>query len=123
LAEYYESDREYAVGTVLIFGGDKEVTISSTHTDHRIAGVVSENAAYIMNDACTGTKILIALQGRVPCRVVGQIKKGDLIVTSNIPGVGISAGGNAKTGTLIGKALTDYNSDHIGTIEVAVGRT
>ena len=65
----------------------------------------------------------IALQGRVPCRVVGQIKKGDLIVTSNIPGVGISAGSNAKTGTLIGKALEDYNSDHIGTIEVAVGRT
>ena len=123
LAEYYESDREYAVGTVLIFGGDNEVTISSTHNDHRIAGVVSENAAYIMNDACAGTKILIALQGRVPCRVVGQIKKGDLIVTSNIPGVGISAGGNAKTGTLIGKALTDYHSDHIGTIEVAVGRT
>lgn len=123
LAEYYEGDKEYAVGTVLVFGGDKEVTISTTHGDYRIAGVVSDNAAYTMNGACPGLKNLIALQGRVPCRVVGQIKKGDLIITSNIPGVGISAGGNAKTGTLIGKALEDYNSDHIGTIEVAVGRT
>lgn len=123
LAEYYEGDREYPVGTVLVFGGDKEVTMSSTYGDHRVAGVISDNAAYTMNGACPGLKNLIALQGRVPCRVVGQIKKGDLIVTSNIPGVGISAGGTAKTGTVIGKSLADYDSDHIGTIEVAVGRT
>jgi hypothetical protein len=123
LAEYYEGDREYEVGTVLVFGGNKEVTASSTYGDHRVAGVVSNTAGYIMNDQCSGVKNLIALQGRVPCRVVGKISKGDLIVTSNIPGVGISAGGTAKTGTVIGKALADYNSDHIGTIEVAVGRT
>ena len=123
LAEYYEGDREYAVGTVLVFGGDKEVTASSTYGDHKVAGVVSNTAGYIMNDQCGGTKNLIALQGRVPCKVVGKISKGDLIVTSNIPGVGISAGGDARTGTVIGKALADYNSDHIGTIEVAVGRT
>ena len=123
LAEYYEGDKEYDVGTVLVFGGNKEVTLSSTYGDHRVAGVVSDNAAYSMNGACPGLKNLIALQGRVPCRVVGKISKGDLIVTSNIPGVGISAGGTAKTGTVIGKSLADYNSDHIGTIEVAVGRT
>jgi hypothetical protein len=123
LAEYYEGDREYAVGTVLVFGGDKEVTASSTYSDHKVAGVVSNTAGYIMNDQCGGTKNLVALQGRVPCKVVGKISKGDLIVTSNIPGVGISAGGTAKTGTVIGKAIADYDSDHIGTIEVAVGRT
>ncbi len=123
LAEYYEGDREYEVGTVLVFGGSKEVTVSTTYGDHRVAGVVSNTAGYIMNEQCNGVKNLIALQGRVPCRVVGKISKGDLIVTSNIPGVGISAGGTAKTGTVIGKALADYNSDHIGTIEVAVGRT
>ena len=108
---------------MLIFGGNKEVTMSSTYGDHKIAGVVSDTAAYIMNEQCDGTKNLVALQGRVPCKVVGKISKGDLIVTSNIPGVGISAGGDAKTGTVIGKAIADYNSDHIGTIEVAVGRT
>ena len=123
LAEYYEGDREYEVGTVLVFGGSKEVTASTTYGDHKVAGIVSNTAGYIMNDQCNGVKNLIALQGRVPCRVVGKISKGDLIVTSNIPGVGISAGGTAKTGTVIGKALADYNSDHIGTIEVAVGRT
>ena len=123
LAEYYEADREYEVGTVLVFGGDKEVTIGNTKADHRVAGVVSNNAAYTMNQECQGTKVLIALQGRVPCRVVGKVSKGDLLVTSNIKGVAVSVGGDAKAGTIIGKALENYDSDHIGTIEVAVGRT
>ena len=122
LAEFYEGDREYAVGTVLIFGGEKEVTISTSLKDYRVAGVVSDNAAYSMNGACPGLKNQIALQGRVPCRVVGKIKKGDLLVTGNIAGCAVSAGGEARTGTVIGKALEDYDSDHIGTIEVAVGR-
>ena len=122
LAEYYEGDREYAVGTVLIFGGDKEVTIANRQGDHRVAGVVSDNAAYSMNGDCPGFKNQVALQGRVPCRVVGKIEKGDLLIASNIAGCAVSAGGDAKTGTVIGKALENYNSDHIGTIEVAVGR-
>jgi hypothetical protein len=123
LAEYYEGDKDYPVGTVLVFGGDKEVTISNKHLDTRVAGVVSNTAAFVMYDACPGFKNLVALQGRVPCRVVGKIKKGDLLVTSNIPGVAISAQENAQVGTVVGKALVNYDSDHIGTIEIAVGRT
>ena len=122
LAEYYEADTEYAVGTVLVFGGDKEVTSSNKQGDHRVAGVVSDQAAYIMNVDCPGLKTLIALQGRVPCRVVGKVCKGDLMITSRIAGVAVSAEGDAKAGTIIGKALENYDSDHIGTIEVAVGR-
>lgn len=121
LAEFYEGDREYETGTVLIFGGEKEVTTSNIESDSRVAGVVSDNAAYSMYSACPGFKNQIALQGRVPCKVVGKIKKGDLLTTSGIPGVaGISR--NPKPGTLIGKALQNYDSDHIGVIEVAVGR-
>ncbi len=123
LAEYYQGDKDYEVGTVLIFGGEQEVTLSKTAGDHRVAGVVSNNAAYTMNAECQGIKVLIALQGRVPCRVVGKVSKGDLMITSGIAGVAISAKGDARAGTIIGKALQDYDSDHIGTIEVAVGRT
>ncbi len=122
LAEYYEGDKDYEVGTVLVFGGEKEVTISSLKEDHRVAGVVSNTAAYSMNADCPGNKVLIALQGRVPCRVVGKIQKGDLLVTSTIQGVAVSAKGTARPGTIIGKALANYDSDHIGTVEVAVGR-
>jgi len=123
LAEYYEGDREYEVGTVLVFGGDKEVTVSNIKGDTRVAGVVSDNAAFAMYEACPGLKNLVALQGRVPCKVVGKIRKGDILVTSGIAGVAVAAGADVKVGTVIGKALKDYDSDHIGTLEIAVGRT
>jgi hypothetical protein len=123
LAEYYEGDQEYKVGTVLVFGGDKEVTVTDQQGDKRVAGVVSDNAAFAMFEACPGFKNLIALQGRVPCRVVGKIRKGDMLVTARIPGVAVAGGDDVKVGTVVGKALVDYDSDHIGTIEIAVGRT
>jgi hypothetical protein len=123
LAEYYEGDKEYEVGTVLVFGGDKEVTLTNIKGDTRVAGVVSNTAAFVMYDACPGFKNLVALQGRVPCKVVGKIKKGDMLVTSGIAGVAVTAGTDVKVGTVVGKALVDYDSDHIGTIEIAVGRT
>lgn len=123
LAEYYEGDTEYEVGTVLVFGGSHEVTISTIYSDTRVAGVVSDNAAYSMYGACPGFKNQIALQGRVPCKVVGKISKGDILVTSRIPGVAMAAIGKIEAGTSIGKALQDYNSFDVGIIEVAVGRT
>jgi len=123
LAEYYEGDKEYDVGTVLIFGGDKEVTISSTLSDTRVAGVVSNTAAFVMYDACPGHKNLVALQGRVPCKVVGKIRKGDMLITSDIPGVAVVVSTTGVVGTIIGKSLENYDSEEIGTIEIAVGRT
>jgi hypothetical protein len=76
-----------------------------------------------MYEACPGHKNLVALQGRVPCRVVGKITKGDILITAGIPGVAMAATGDVKVGTVVGKSLVDYDSDHIGTIEIAVGRT
>ncbi len=75
-----------------------------------------------MNGSCPGHKNLIALQGRVPCRVLGKIRKGDLMTTSNVAGVAMSAQGTAPPGTIIGKALENYDSEQIGTIELAIGR-
>ena len=123
LAEYYEGDREYEVGTVLVFGGDKEVTVTNIKGDTRVAGVVSDNAAFIMYGACPGLKNLVGLQGRVPCKVVGKISKGDILITSGILGVAVAAAGDVRVGTVVGKALVAYDSDHIGLIEIAVGRT
>jgi hypothetical protein len=123
LAENYEGDQDYEVGTVLVFGGDKEVTTTNVKNDTRVAGVVSNTAAYTMYEACPGLKNLVALQGRVPCKVVGKIRKGDILVTSGIPGVAVAAVGDVKVGTVVGKALKEYDSDHIGLSEIAVGRT
>ena len=120
LAEIYESDDEYEVGTVVIFGGEKEITVSSMGADPRVAGVISENPAYLMNSEATGQAV--ALQGKVPCKVVGVIDKGDMLVThSQHPGVA-RKGNDPKVGTVIGKALEEYNSTEIGTINIVAGR-
>ena len=119
LAENYLADTEYSAGTVLEFGGEFEVTVAEDET-RRVAGVVTTNPAYLMNSECKGEFVTaIALQGRVPCKVRGNIRKGDMLVS----------GGNGfarptqdpKIGTIIGKALEDFNGIS-GIIEVAVGR-
>jgi hypothetical protein len=118
LAEYYEADQDYEPGTVLEFGGEKEVTLASDGTS-RVAGVVSTNPAYAMNANCQGVAVAIALQGRVPTKVRGIIHKGDMMVS----------GGNGfarpctspQMGTVIGKALENFDGIE-GIIEVAVGR-
>jgi hypothetical protein len=74
-----------------------------------------------MNSTCQGTRVAVALQGRVPCNVIGTIKKGDLLIASQINGVA-TASKDPKPGSIIGKALSDYDSDRIGMIEVLVGK-
>jgi hypothetical protein len=122
LAEKYQSDLDYEPGTVLIFGTDTEVTISTVYEDNRVAGIVTTNPAYLMNSAADG--VAVALQGRVPCRVVGTICRGDMMVTSNVPGVATACMPpvGPHIGTVIGKALQNYDSDEVGIIEIVVGR-
>ena len=121
LAENYTSDSDYASGTVLVFGGEAEVTQSHSSHDTRIAGVVSTNPAYLMNGAEPG--IAVALQGRVPCRVLGPVDKGDRVVASHIAGVAQALDPQQyQPGWIIGKALQAIDSTDISTIEVVVGR-
>ena len=121
LAERYEADAEYDEGTVLIIGGDKEVTVTDQFGDTRVVGIVSKNPAYLMNkDAGTDkTHPAIALKGRVPCKVQGHVNRGDLIVTSSTPGYGCAALYNVFGGTVIGKALGSQ-SEGFGIIEILV---
>jgi hypothetical protein len=118
LAEYYEADNNYLPGTVLMFGGDKEVTIADSGTN-KVAGVVSTNPAYVMNTTCPGLLTAIALQGRVPCKVQGNISKGDMLISGG-NGFAVSTS-FPLIGTVIGKALEDFSGVD-GVIEVAVGR-
>jgi filamentous hemagglutinin len=120
LAEMYEADAEYEPGTVLCFGGVKEVTVCGQADSFRVAGVVSTNPSYLMNSGQAGEHVAaVALTGRVPCRVTGTIHKGDLIVST---GDGRGRANNAAAvGTVIGKALADFEGAD-GVIEVVVGR-
>jgi len=67
LAEMYAADAHYPAGTVVIFGGEQEVTVSNIPDDQRIAGVVSTNPSYLMNSMQQGDNVIpVALTGRVP---------------------------------------------------------
>jgi hypothetical protein len=123
LAEKYLADQDYDSGTVLQFGGDKEVTITTEANTNKIAGVVTTAPAFLMNDQLNEENtVAVALQGRVPCRVIGKIAKGDMLVASAVPGVACAAEGEIKIGTVIGKSLEHYDSDQVGVIEIAIGR-
>ena len=120
LAEKYEADAEYAPGTVVAFGGAKEVTLADEAGSTRVAGVVSTNPSYIMNATLEAEHVaLVALQGRVPCKVIGPVRKGDMMVAA---GNGAARVDNAaRAGTIIGKALENFDGAE-GTIEVVIGR-
>lgn len=120
LAEYYESDDEYPSGTVLLFDGDKEVTLSYEYDSTKVAGVVSTNPAYVMNATLEAPHtVMLALQGRVPTKVRGPVKKGDLMVSA--PNGFAAANNQARAGTIIGKALQNFDGDK-GVIEIVIGK-
>ena len=124
LAEMYSADKNYTPGTVVAFGGEREITISTTSHATQVAGIISTNPSYLMNSSLDCANALeVALVGRVPCQVVGSIIKGDRLVTSNIAGVATVLDiTQYQPGCIIGKALENYNSQDVGRIEVAVGR-
>jgi hypothetical protein len=121
LAEIYESDSEYEPGTVVIFGGSHEITISTIDHDTRVAGVISTNPAYIMNSEATG--LPVALTGRVPCLVQGPVEKGSVLAAGPEAGVAVKLDNTRYLpGCIIGKALERISTDEIKLIEVVVGR-
>ena len=124
LAEMYCADENYAPGTVVEFGGEQEVTKTTGSHTTAVAGIISTNPSYLMNSTLDcECAVEVALVGRVPCQVVGTIKKGDRLVASDIAGVAtILDMSKYEPGCIIGKALEAYDSVEVGTIEVAVGR-
>jgi len=121
LAEKYTADKDYEPGTVLVFGGDAEVTECKTFCDYKLAGVVSTDPAHLMNSEIDG--VAIALRGRVPCKVEGPIKKGDIVVTGPTPGTATGLRSDSSmpsTLCVVGKSLEDSEDTGIRLIEIAV---
>jgi hypothetical protein len=120
LAEKYETDSNYDVGTVVIFGGEKEVTQSTISSDTRVAGVISEDPAYLMNDKSEGQAI--ALVGKVKCKVHGMVSKGDLLTTCGThPGCAQKAI-SPVLGSVVGKAMENKEDAGESVILISVGR-
>lgn len=121
LAEKFETDQVYPVGTVIVIGGEKEATQSTVEHDTKVIGVISDKPSYLMNAGALGQPI--GLTGRVPCRVIGKVQRGDILVTSEIPGVAkVLDPVKHRHGCTFAKALGEWNGEGEGIIEVIVGR-
>ena len=125
LAERYHADEVYEPGTVVTLGGDNEITQTTTSTDPNVFGVISTAPGFEMNSAAGSdeTHPFVALAGRLPCKVVGKISKGDRLVSSSTPGNAMSAWltDNLDYRYIIGRALEDKTDDGQGLIEIVVG--
>lgn len=120
LAEKYLADAEYEPGTVLRLGGTAEVTICASYEHEGIAGIVTTDPGYVLNQGLENG-VAIALKGRVPCKVKGPVKKGDVLVSSSTPGHAEVRKYGHRTNPLavLGKALQDFEGE-TGIIEVMV---
>ena len=122
LAERYEADAEYEPGTVVVFDGDKEITTTDVEADYKVAGVISTDPGLKMNSNAgeDSTHPYVALKGRVPCKIIGPVKKGDLIVTYKTPGYGVSVGGADMGRSVFAKSLVNNDDSGEKVIEVAI---
>jgi hypothetical protein len=112
LAENYLADAEYAPGTVLVFGGEAEVTAAITYDSTRVAGVVTTQPAHVMNSHLEGPNVAcIALRGRVPVKVKGVVRKGDVLVSAGEGFVGYAVAAlyprDVPAAAMVGKAIGD----------------
>jgi len=121
LAERYTADfDEYEPGTVMVLGGTAEVTVSTGSCDKAVAGVITTNPAYVMNSLLDGEMtVALALRGRVPCKVVGMIRRGDLLTTSEYAGHAMKAPDDCHHSAIIGKAIEDFDGV-AGVMEILV---
>jgi hypothetical protein len=122
ISERYHSDAVYAPGTVVSLGGTNEITMTTDDLSEDVFGVISTNPAVMMNSGAGSdeTHPYVALDGRVPVKVVGQVKKGDRLVSA---GNGYARAGlktELTSFNVIGRALEDKITNGEGLIEATV---
>lgn len=122
LAERFESDTELAPGTVVELGGSAEITKVVGELSENVFGVISTRAAYMMN-ARAGTNAThppVAMTGRVPVRIIGQVRKGERLVSAGNGMARAATLGEATAFNVIGRALKDKMDSGEGTVEAIV---
>ena len=121
IAERYEADSIYSTGTVMIIGGSKEITVTSARACPSVAGIISTKPAFKMNYEAGNddTHPYIALKGRVPCKVIAPVHKGERLVTSSTEGYAEAFKEGDSPNAVLGIALEDWFGEP-GVIEVMV---
>lgn len=118
LAEIYAADAEYTPGTVVIFGGSAEITMSVQSHNPAVAGVISTAPGYLLNSGATG--LPLALSGRVPCQVTGPVKRGDRLVSGTNGAACVLDEQKYTPGCVIGHSLADVPAGETRLVEVVI---
>jgi hypothetical protein len=122
MAERFEADTVYDAGTVVELGGSAEITLVTDDLSEKVFGVISTRAAYLMNSHAGSdeTHPPVAMTGRVPVKVVGQVRKGDRLVAAGAGQARAAEPGEATAFNVIGRALQDRTDPSPGTVEAIV---
>jgi hypothetical protein len=122
MAERFEADTVYDAGTVVELGGSAEITLVTDDLSEKVFGVISTRAAYLMNSHAGSdeTHPPVAMTGRVPVKVVGQVRKGDRLVAAGAGQARAAHPGEATAFNVIGRALQDRTDPSPGTVEAIV---
>ena len=122
--------KEYEAGDVLAISTNKDRAVEKSSEPYStlVAGVYATKPGVLLTeeniDNDLAGKVPMGVIGVIPTKVClqgGSIKRGDLLVTSSIPGVAMKADPEkVKVGQVIGKALEDYSTNSIGKIKVLV---
>lgn len=122
LAERFEADSVYEPGTVVELGGNKEITAVTEELSESVFGVISTNPGFLLNGkaGANETHPAVALNGRVPVKVIGKVKKGDRLVSAGNGLARAAKAGEASSFNVIGRSLDDKNTDSISTVNAVV---
>ena len=122
VAERFHADTVYDAGTVVELGGSNEITKVDADLSDKVFGVISTRAAYLMNSQAGSdeTHPPVAMTGRVPVKVIGQVAKGDRLVSAGNGLARSARAGEATAFNVIGRALVGKSDTGEGTVEAIV---
>lgn len=121
LAERFAASEPLEPGDIVCIGGAKEIR-KAFGFDH-VIGVISTNPGFRMNEAAgpDATHPFVGYIGRVPVKVLGPVKKGEMLVPSDTPGVAKSNAAGGGYPAFVGRALEDKTTDGVGLVMVVIG--
>ena len=122
LAERFEADSVYEPGTVVELGGEKEITAVEEELSDKVFGVISTKPGFLLNGRAgkNDTHPAVALNGRVPVKVIGKINRGDRLVSAGNGLARAAKINEANSFNVIGRSLENKINDEAGVINAIV---
>jgi len=124
VAERFEADAPMEIGSVVEVGGSAEITEATSDLSEDVFGVISDKPAYMMNAGAgdNTTHPFVAMTGRTPVRVIGEVTKGQRLVTSSTKGCAraVAQGESISPFNVIGRALESNTEAGIKLVNCAV---